>query len=145
VFGYPPYYQIGYSKNWINGATLMHRSSHMDVFIYPNIEIYPGYILGIDILAWVRTLQPNFNDVAGTPAVACEVVLDALIENLYAVDLTQSQKDYLIDTIMLEGRNRSYWATFWNWYREDQTNGAALHCCYNILTYLLKMAEYNIF
>lgn len=145
VFGYPPYYQIGYSKNWINGATLMHRSSHMDVFIYPNMEIYPGYILGVDILAWVRTLQPNFSDVAGTPAVACEVVLDALIENLYAVDLSQSQKDYLIDTIMLEGRNRSYWATFWNWYREDQTNGAALHCCYNILTYLLKMAEYNIF
>lgn len=145
VFGYVPYYQTGYTRNWINGGTLMHRVSHMDAFVYPNLVMYPGYTLGIDLMAWIRPLQPNFSDVAGTPAIGCEVVLDAFIKNLFAVEISQSQKDYLIDTIMMEGANRSYWKNFWNSYRNDQTYTVALGVCTRLMRYMLRMGEYNIF
>jgi uncharacterized protein (DUF1800 family) len=145
VFGSPAYYQIGLSKNWINGATLVQRSAHMDEFVYPNREIHPGYILGIDLMAWVRSLQPNFSDVQGSPAIEVEVVYDALTKNLFAVDLSAAQRNYLIDTVMMEGMNRSYWKGFWNAYRQNQADSSALYIVTRLMRYLTRMAEYQIF
>lgn len=145
VFGSVPYYQIGYSKNWINGVTLMNRGAHMDELIYPNRVIHPGYILGIDLMAWVKSLQPNFADVEGSPAIDCEVVYESFVKNLFAVELGQAQKDYLIDTIMMEGMNRSYWKGYWNAYRKNQKDLGALYICTRLMRYLTRMSEYHIF
>jgi len=145
VFGSPAYYQTGMSKNWINGATMIQRAAHMNEFVYPNREIHPGYILGIDLMAWVRSLQPNFSDLQGSPAIDVEVVYDALVKNLFAVDLGLAQKNYLIDTIMMEGMNRSYWKGFWNSYRQNQGDASALYIVTRLMKYLTNMAEYQIF
>jgi uncharacterized protein (DUF1800 family) len=145
VFGSPPYYQIGFSKNWINGATLILRSAHMDELVYPNRVIHPGYILGIDLMGWVKTLQPNFDDVDGTPAIACEVVYEAFTKNLFAVEIGEAQKNYLIDTIMMEGMNRSYWKGYFNAYRRNPADSGALFMVTRLMRYLTRMAEYQIF
>ncbi|TDE08552.1 DUF1800 domain-containing protein [Dyadobacter psychrotolerans] len=149
VFGYPPYYQIGYSKNWINGATLYQRGEYTDSFVWPWKQIKPGYKLGIDILAWVKSLQPNFSDVAGTPAITCVDVLNGLTKNLFAVDLFQSQRDFLIDTIMMQGISRNSWIIEWNGYRSNPSNenntNACRYRCQVLMEYMLRMAEYHIF
>lgn len=149
VFGYPPYYQIGYSKNWINGATLFQRGEYSDSFVWPWKQIKPGYKLGIDILAWVRTFQPNFSDTAASPPISCEQVLEGLSKNLFAADLFQSQKDFLIDTIMMKGLPRNSWKIEWNGYRTNPANvnntNACQYRCQVLMEYMLRMAEYHVF
>ncbi|MCF0075110.1 DUF1800 domain-containing protein [Dyadobacter sp. CY261] len=150
VFGSPAYYQTGYSKNWINESIIGQRGSKTDNFVYPFLEIKQGYVLGIDILARLRGIQPNFNDVAGTAPIDCEKVLAEFCRNLFALDFTQNQKDFLIDSIMMmKASPRSTWTKEWNAYRaspnEVQKQNTILWRCRALLKYLLRMAEYQVF
>ncbi len=150
VFGSLPYYQIGYSKNWINGTTLGLRGARSDGFVQPWLEVKPGYMLGMDILAKLRAMQPNFPDVAGTAALTCEQVLAEFSRNLYAVPLTTAQNDFLIDKIMMMNSSpRTTWQFEWNAYRSDPTNtnrqNTILWRGRALLKYMLRMAEYQVF
>lgn len=150
VFGSLPYYQTGFSKNWINETTISQRGVLTDTFVYPWLEIKPGYILGVDILSSLKNLQPNFADVAGTPAITCEEVLKHFSKNLYALELTQSQKDFLIDSIMMmKSSPRSTWIKEWDGYRttpnEINKQNTILWRCRALLKYMLRMAEYQLF
>lgn len=150
VFGSLPYYQTGYSKNWINETTLGVRGSRTDNLVYPSLEIKPGYVLGIDVLARLRAIQPNFSDVAGTPAITCEQVLAEFSKNLYAIELAQEQKDFLIDSIMMmKSSPRTTWTREWDAYRASPSDTAKqntiLWRCRALLKYMLRMAEYQIF
>ena len=150
VFGSIPYYQTGYSKNWINGTTLGLRGYRTDTLVFPSIEIKPGYILGIDILNWLTTVQPNFSDVAGTPAITCEEVLAEFLKNLFANELSQTQKDFLIDNIMMMNSSpRTTWVREWNAYRTSPADiakqGTILWRCRAVLKHVLRMAEYHQF
>jgi len=150
VFGSVPYYQTGYSKNWINGTTLGLRGSRTDSLVYPSLEIKPGYILGINVLARLASIQPNFSDVTGTPAISCEQVLANFSNNLFATELSQTQKDFLIDKIMMMNSSpRTTWLREWNAYRaaptDAQTQGTILWRCRAMLKHMLRMAEYQIF
>lgn len=108
VFGYEPYYQPGYSANWVNTTTMALRSNFTDALIWRWFQVKPGYQLGIGLLAWVGSMQPNFSDLS-TPAIPCEVVLDGFLEDLFATDLFPAQKEFLLDTIMMMGFNRTTW------------------------------------
>lgn len=148
VFGYEPYYQPGYSANWVNTTTMALRSNFTDALIWRWFEVKPGYKLGIDILAWVRSLQPNFSDM-NTPAIPCETVLDGLLKDLFATDLFPAQKEFLLDTIMMMGFNRTTWLFEWNAYRanpndQDKQN-TILWRTGALMRYLLRMAEYHVF
>lgn len=150
VFGSLPYYQTGYSKNWINETTIGLRSSRIDVLVNPIIEIKPGYTLGIDILGRLRSIQPNFSDVAGTPAITCEQVLAEFSKNLFAIELSQQQKDFLIDSIMMmKSSPRTTWIREWDAYRaapsDTSKQNNILWRCRALLKYMLRMAEYQIF
>jgi hypothetical protein len=74
--------------------------------------------------------------------------------------LNTSQKDFLIDTIMLEGRPRASWKGEWDDYREvaasvlaGNTKDPRYDDRYNtvrwrmqlLMRYLLKMAEHHVF
>jgi hypothetical protein len=150
VFGYPAYYQIGYSKNWINGTSIGRRHNHMDRYFWAhyNYEIKPGYILGIDLLAWLARIQPNFSDVAGTPAITCEQLLEAFSENLYTFPLDQSQKDFLIDNIMMRGVSRRNWVSELNYYRQTPDHADRKHTvearCRYLLRHMFRMAEFHV-
>jgi hypothetical protein len=148
VFGYEAYYTTGYSKNWINSTILGQRNQFTDTLLWPTYEIKPGYKLFIDILARVRSLQPNFGDIANTPAIGCEVVVAGFINNLFAIELNQNQIDFLTDTIMMMGYNRNTWKFEWNAYRSDPNNterqNTILWRTRALVRYLLRMAEYHL-
>lgn len=149
VFGYEPYYQTGYSKIWMNTTTIALRSDYTDAFIWRWLTVKPGYKLGIDVLAWATSLQPNFSDVAGTPAISCVDVQNGFAKNLFASELFQSQKDFLIDTIMMQGIPRTSWTFEWNAYRTTPTDtnkkNSVTWRLQNLMKYMLRMAEYHIF
>ena len=149
VFGSVPYYQTGFSKNWINGTTLGLRGQHSDAMVYPWLELKPGYMLGLDFLKWIREIQPNFSDVAGTEAISCEVVFAELSKNLFAIELTQAQKNFLIDTIMMQNIPRTSWKFELNAFRTSPNNENAqnpvLWRCQILMKYMLRMAEYQVF
>lgn len=150
VFGSPPYYQTGYSRNWINGTTLGIRGSRTDSLVYPYLTIKPGYVLGIDVLSRLKEIQPNFSDLSGTPAITCEEVLAGLSRNLFATSLSQSQKDFLIDSIMMMNSSpRTTWQREWDAYRaapNDATKqNVVLWRTRALLKHMLRMAEYQIF
>jgi uncharacterized protein (DUF1800 family) len=150
VFGALPYYQTGYSKNWINGTTLGLRGSRMDALVYPYLEVKPGYILGIDILNRLKSIQPNFTDVTGTSGISCEQVLAEFAKNLFATELSLIQKDFLIDKIlMMNSSPRTTWVKEWNAYRtapdDASRQNTILWRCRAMLKYMLRMAEYQLF
>lgn len=150
VFGSQPYYQTGYSKNWINGTTLGLRGSGMDSLVYPSLQIKPGYLLGIDVLTKLKLIQPNFSDVANTPGISSEQVLAELSKNLFATELSQMQKDFLIDKIlMMNSSPRTTWVREWNSYRAAPSDvsrqNVILWRTRALLKYMLRMAEYQLF
>ncbi|GAB2541601.1 DUF1800 domain-containing protein [Spirosoma aerophilum] len=149
VLGYDPYYQTGFSKLWINTSTIGLRGNLTDAFIWRWLEIKPGYTIGIDLVAWVTAQQPNFSDVSGTPPITCADILASLLRNLYMVDLFQSQQDFLIDTIMMQGVPRTDWLFEWNAYRRNPTDlGSRFTVLWRLQTlmrYMLRMAEYQVF
>ncbi len=148
VFGYEPYYQPGYSANWVNTTTLALRSNFTDALIWRWFQVLPGYQLGIDLLAWVTSMQPNFSNL-NTPAISCEVVLDGFLKNLFATDLFPPQKEFLLDNIMMMGFSRTTWLFEWNAYRTDPSNtdrqNTILWRTRSLMRYLLRMAEYHVF
>ncbi len=153
VFGYEAFYQTGYSKIWMNTTTIALRSDFTDAFIWRWFTVKSGYKMGIDLVAWATSLQANFSDVPtttnpGTPAITCVTVLNAFTLNLYCFDLFQSQKDFLIDTIMMQGIPRTSWEFEWNAYRTAPTNtnkkNAVTWRLQNLMKYMLRMAEYQL-
>jgi len=149
VFGSVPYYQTGYSKNWINGTSLGIRGSHSDALVYPWLTINPDYLLHINFMGWLTNLQPNFSDVAGTPAITVEQVFNSYTENLFALELNQTQKDFLIDKIMMQSVPRATWIHEWNAYRTNPTDRNNIYPPLGrsqaLMKYMLRMAEYQIF
>jgi uncharacterized protein (DUF1800 family) len=150
VFGSIPYYQTGYSKNWINESSLGIRSSYMETIVYPSYKVSPDYTIGVDILGTLRSAQPNFSDVTGTNAITSEQVLAIFSKNLFAVPLTQGQQDFLIDKIMMMNSSpRTTWVKEWDAYRALPTDtsrqNTILWRCRALLKYMLNMAEFQVF
>ncbi|QRR03391.1 DUF1800 domain-containing protein [Dyadobacter sandarakinus] len=149
VFGSIPYYQTGYSKNWINGNTLGIRGTQIDKFVHPYIEIAPGDLIGIDFLAWARALQPNFSDVAGTPSITADYFFEEMSRNLFVFPLNDAQRNFLIDTIMMKSLPRNTFVGEMNRYRTDPSNinnqNAVKWRGQLVMRYMMRMAEYHIF
>ena len=148
VFGFTPYYQTGYSKNWINASTISIRNYYADVLIYGSLMIKPDYRLGLNLIAMAKALQPNFPDL-GTASITCLEVLDGFTKNLLATELAPAHKDYILDHIMMTDQPRSDWTYNWDLYRKDPTNAAVENGvrwrCELLMRYVLRMAEYNVF
>ncbi len=148
VFGSIPYYQTGYSKNWINGTTLGLRGQTVDNMVYPWLELKPGYMMGIDFLKWIKAIQPDFSNTA-TTAISAATVVEEFSKNLYAIELSQAQKDFLIDKIMMRDVPRTSWVFELNAFRAspDDVNkqNPILWRCQPLMQYMMKMAEYQVF
>ncbi|TAE29224.1 MAG: DUF1800 domain-containing protein [Cytophagales bacterium] len=167
VFGYDAFYQTGYSRNWINTTTMALRNDFTDALIWRwlTVDAATNYKYGIDLLAWVTGLQSGFGNITtttstppGTPPITCVVVLDAFLLNLFATDLAQTQKDFLIDKIMMMDQSpRTTWEFEWNQYRRTVTYPASYSATQiknardtinwrlqTLMRYLLRMAEYHL-
>ncbi len=157
VFGYEPYYQTGYSKVWINTNTIVLRGEFINYLVQGWFEVEPGYRLQIPLVEMIEAIQPNFADVpplpqttppTGTPAITCVQVLDALLKNLFATDIVQTQKDFLIDFILMQELPRTSWEFEWNAYRREPTDSyrrnTVLWRLQNLMKHMLRMAEYQV-
>nr|WP_208493191.1 DUF1800 family protein [Spirosoma utsteinense] len=148
-FGYEPYYQTGYSRTWLTSVTVAERNKFTDTLVERSVGVKPGFSLGIDLLSWVRTLQSNFDSMSVMPAITCEQVLASFTENLFAVNLSQSQRDFLIDTIMMKNAPRSSWITEWNAFRSASNDAGkrtlVMGRLESLMKYLLRMAEYQVY
>lgn len=62
--------------------------------------------------------------------------------------LTQKQRDFLIDNVLMVNAPRYEWPEIWNAYVADPTNMTKLTAARtrlsNLFTYLLGMAEYQL-
>ncbi|MCY7359618.1 MAG: DUF1800 domain-containing protein [Rudanella sp.] len=157
VFGYDAYYQTGYSKVWINTNTIVLRGEFINYLVQGWYEVESGYRLQIPLVEMIEAIQPNFADVpalpqttppTGTPAVTCVRVLDALLKNLFTTDISQAQKDFLIDMILMQELPRLSWEFEWNAYRREPTDSyrrnTVLWRLQNLMKYMLRMAEYQV-
>jgi uncharacterized protein (DUF1800 family) len=169
VFGYDAFYQTGFSKIWINTTTMALRNDFTDALIWRWLTVdsttTPPYKYGIDLIAWVTPLQSGFGNITtntatppGTLPIKCVDVLDAFLKNLFATDLDQSQKDFLIDKIMMMDQSpRTTWEFEWNTYRRTvtfpasytttQINNARNTINWRLQTlmrYMLRMAEFHL-
>ena len=165
VFGHEPYHQTGYSKIWINTTTMALRNDFTDALIWRWLTVDTNYKYGIDLVAWATSLQSNFGNITtntatppGTPPITCVIVLEAFLKNLFATDLAQSQKDFLIDKIMMmDQAPRSSWEFEWNTYRRTATFPASYTATQiknakdtinwrltTLMRYVLRMAEFHL-
>ena len=148
VFGYEPYFQTGYSKNWINTTQVGLRNFFADniLFGYTTISptgVTPVYKLKIDMFAMVdKPTTATYN------AANALNVVELVTLNLFAVPLTNDQKAFLTDHVMLGLQSRNNWTIQWNAYKLPNPNSAAVNTVRskleNLMKHLLRMAEYNI-
>ncbi len=167
VFGWEPYYQPALSRAWIASSTIALRYNYTDQYIWDWYDVSPTYSLGIKLVDWAKTLEPNFllsvTPTGTTPFTATpELILETFTEMLFVNPLFQEQKDFIIDTIMMQGIPRTSWRFEWNGFRKASYDIAqnpatitqqAFNDRYNgirwrlqlMMRYLLRMAEYQVF
>ncbi|MBC8151824.1 MAG: DUF1800 domain-containing protein [Bacteroidetes bacterium] len=137
VFGWTAYYDTGYYQQWINSSTLGLRGSFIDAVTNRAVRIN-GKLL-VDALPYLKTLA--------NPGNAVSLVND-VTGALLAVPLTQAQKDFLANTILLNGLPDYEWTDQWNEYIADPGNvGKTMAIQMKInafLGYLFRMAEYQV-
>jgi uncharacterized protein (DUF1800 family) len=150
VFGSVPYYQTGFSTNWINGSTLGVRGACTDAFAVPYWPIKDTTKIGVDWIAWLKVLQPNFYSPTTTPTITAETAFNAMVKGLFAFELDDTKKNFLIDTIMMRGTPRKTWEFELTGLRSSTTNIGVYRDgltarCQTVMKYMLRMAEYQVF
>ena len=148
VFGYEPYYLATRSKGWLSAAMLAQRYQFADSLVWPWLQVTPTYKLGLDLVAWATSLQPSFSNVSGAQPITTEQILDNFSQHLFVFELSAAQKNFLIDTIMMQGIPRTSWLFEWNRYRGnpnniDNYNGVRWRLTL-LMRYMLRMAEVQI-
>lgn len=167
VFGWEPYYQSALSRAWIASSTIALRYNYTDQYIWGWYDVSPTYDLGIKVVDIAKALEPNFllstTPTGTTPFTATvELILEKFSEKLFVNPLFQAQKDFIIDTIMMQGIPRTSWRFEWNAFRKasydiaqnpptitqqqynDRYNGVRWRLQL-MMRYLLRMAEYQVF
>jgi hypothetical protein len=153
VFGYDAYYQAGLSRNWINASMIGLRNSFGDRMItgqtFSGLGITPVNRAKIDFMAWVdkpTSVAPNYYDASD-----CVSIVDLLTKSLFATGLNASQKNFLVDIIMMQSIPRSSWTFEWNLYKTATSANLAARTATvrvrleNVMKFLFRMAEYQIF
>ena len=137
VFGWTAYYQTTYYQQWINSNTLGLRGYFGDVITTGNLKLNGKLVL--DVLTHAKTLSE--------PSDPAKLVSD-LMANLIALPLTSTQRDFLTDTILLNGLPRYEWAVEWNDYVANPNDAAKRQAVQMKLTafmqYVFRMAEYQV-
>jgi uncharacterized protein (DUF1800 family) len=152
VFGYDAYYQPGYTRNWINTTQIGLRNGFIDSIFngrYLVSGITPQVYLIMDTVAMAdqpTTTTPYYN------ATDCVAILDLFLKHLFATEISQNQKTFLIDTIMMQGIPRTSWVIEWINFKAatlgtpnyTTRRNAVKSRLDNLLKFMVKMAEYHI-
>jgi len=144
VAGYPAYHQIpGYNRNWITSYALAHRYQAGGILMKvldQNVE----RTVELDILEWIEN-SGHISD----PSDAVEII-DVLIDNLFAVELSQERYEYFLYTVFLDspGEDQAYargkWVTEWNQYLSAESN-AVKSQLETLLSALIETPEFQLY
>lgn len=138
VFGWAPYYDTAMYKMWINATTLSYRNKFTDDLVTGAFKVN-SIPQQIDTIAWVDRIPDASNPVT---------LIDTLTATLFAVPITQVQKDYLIDQVLIPGLPRIEWTIEWNNYKANPTDTKIQKSVRGKLNtlfiYMLRMAEYQM-
>ncbi len=155
VFGWEPFYQTALSRAWIASSSIALRYNYTDQYIWGWYDVSPTYSLGLDLVAWVKNIQPNFLSPATSPSLTVYDVLASFTDKLFVNPLFQPQKDFLVSTIMMSGLPANSWIFEWNAFRtvSNTPTDPTYNNKYNevrwrlqsLMRYLLRMAEYQVF
>ncbi len=145
VAGYPAYHQVpGYNRNWITTYALAHRYQTAGVLMKTFDE---GTDRGfwLDVVHWVEN-SGHLSD----PADAAEL-MDVLVQNLYAVDITSERYNYFLYTVLLENVSedqtyaRGVWRTEWNSYKNSGDDFTVRTRLERLLSALIETPEFQLY
>jgi uncharacterized protein (DUF1800 family) len=135
VFGWRPYYDTDFYELWINSTTLALRGQFTDTVVKGNAKT------GINMGSLSKAKKVS---VPSDPV----VLVNELVAHLFAFDLTQAQKDYVIDEVLIPGLPRYEWGLEWNNYTSDPGNIAKENAVKmkldSVFLHLLRLAEYQM-
>ena len=135
VFGWRPYYDTDFYELWINSTTLALRGAYTAALINGTSPA----AVNINTLDLAKNVSDPSDPV---------ILVNELTNYLFAFDLTQSQKDYVIDEVLVPGLPRYEWSLEWNLYIADPANTAKSNAVKmkidTMYTYLLGLAEYQM-
>lgn len=138
VFGWRPYYDTGFYDLWINSTTLALRGYFTDLVAGGNVS-YGGVKLTLDPVALAKLTTDPADPVK---------LIDEWSASFFAVDLTKTQRDFLIDNVLISGLPRYEWNLEWQTYMTDPTNKnkmMAVRTKLNTtLQYMFRLAEYQL-
>ena len=141
VSGWKAYYQDPtYYQNWINSNTIQRRAAFITSCI--NGFSQGGISIRIDVIAFVQQYP---NATIQDP----DLLINAIVEHLFPVNLSQAYKDDLKVQNLLAGQiTNSYWTTAWNNYTGAPANSTYLSIVQgrlrSLLTALLQLAEFQL-
>lgn len=137
VFGYRPYYDTGLDRIWISANTLALRALYTDQLVRGNIR--PNSVtFAIDSVAMVQSLSAPSDPVK---------LVDEVTDRLFAVPLLKSQKDFLIDQVLIPGLPRMEWSNEWNGFLANATAARRMSVktkLDNLLVFMFRMAEFQM-
>ena len=145
VAGYPAYHQVpGFNRNWITTYALAHRYQLGGVLM-KTFEDGTERGFWLDVVDWVKN-SGHLSD----PADAAEL-MDVLVANLYAVDITSERYNYFLYTVLLENVSedqvyaRGVWRTEWNSYVSSGDDFAVRTRLERFLSALIETPEFQLY
>lgn len=112
VSGFPAYYQDPqYYELWINSNTFPKRLQFADMMLSTGFRAGTGSTIIIDVLAFANAYQ-NVDDPDLLTQYCCDLLL--------GIDISQSHKDSLKQSILLSGQTSNYyWTQAWQDYKNN--------------------------
>ena len=141
VAGWQAYYQEPlFYQSWINTATMPARADFSTSIVSgwrlrDNLAPYYAPFDSVTFLQQLPNVDPKFPD----------QVVKAYAEHFYAIDLTDEQIDYLVETILMSKAPRYVWGEEWSAFMLDITKKNDIKTRLDkLLVYMMKIAEYQI-
>ncbi len=132
VFGWRPYYDSGFYKIWISGTSLGLRGDVTDLLV----KGAPNQGIQTDLPVWVASFVSD----PGDPVVMVREIWALLM----AMEPTLEQIDVLVDDALLDGIPRYEWTSLWNVYKSKGTRDDVQPRLKLLLSYMLRLAEYQL-
>ena len=142
VAGYPAYHQMpGYNRNWITTYALAYRYQ-MGGILMKTLDQATERSFVLDIVDWVESGHIS------NPFDAVDI-MDVLVNNLFAVELTQERYDYFLYTVFLDHpENHSYalgqWTSVWNAYDTTGNDTTVRSLLERLFSALIETPEFQI-
>ena len=144
VAGYPAYHQMpGYNRNWITTYALAYRYQMGGVLMF-TLDQSTERSFELDIVDWVEN-SGHISD-----PFDAEEIMDVLVNNLFAVELTQERYDYFLYTVFLDHpEDHSYalgqWTSVWNAYDNTGNDTTVRSLLERLFSALIETPEFQIY